>query len=613
MEDKRLQSKAEQKVLLTSVCRPFGGPGEGDSVGAELFHAQVTRAQGIFSLRQVIRCWAIDYIAENIAAPCVVLHYPSERELVRELKAGAYDYVGINFVVATFHKVRRMVKLIRKYAPEARIVLGGYGTVLPDEILTSYADEICREEGIGFMRRLLGEDTERAIAHPYAPIPAVRMYSYQQPSKVGHLTAGLGCPNGCDFCCTSHFFKRKYVSFLQTGREIYEELQAIEQKANARGETLSSFILIDEDFFLFKKRAREFLECVREGGKPLSLMGFGSVKGLSQFTADEIAEMGFDTIWTAFEGAEAGYGKLQGKSVEELYASLKAAGISILSSMIIGFPYQNSTRVRAEFDRLMGLGPSMLQCLIYFAFPTTPFHEQVVAEDRYLPEYKKDPDLRRWDGFAMHFKHPEFSAPELEALQKELYRQDFERLGPSLVRLIRVWLEGYKNHRDSPNPLLRARAEDKLETIRGAMPGIVPATLFGPNKKTRAEARAVLRDVRREVGTLTALEWVKCLGSPVLAVWTTMVNRLRIFQQPGLLRVEHRPEGTAGRVPKEEPIFRLQGGFHANPVAALTEDLNRNTRDLLKYVFSHSRRSAEEFSAAAVTRSAADSGKANTL
>ncbi len=79
-----------EKILFTSVCRPFGGPGEGDSVGAELFHAQVTRAQGIFSPRQVIRCWAIDYIAENIEAPCVVLHYPSERELIRELKVSDY-------------------------------------------------------------------------------------------------------------------------------------------------------------------------------------------------------------------------------------------------------------------------------------------------------------------------------------------------------------------------------------------------------------------------------------------------------------------------------------------------------------------------------------------
>jgi hypothetical protein len=52
-------------VLLTTVCRPFGGNGEGHSVGAELFHAQVTRSQGIFSYRQVIRCWGLDYIAEK--------------------------------------------------------------------------------------------------------------------------------------------------------------------------------------------------------------------------------------------------------------------------------------------------------------------------------------------------------------------------------------------------------------------------------------------------------------------------------------------------------------------------------------------------------------------
>ncbi len=104
----------------------------------------------------MIRCWAIDYLAENIEPPCVVLHYPSEREFIRELKADRYQYVGINFVVATFHKVRRMVELIRKHAPHSRIILGGYGTVLPDELLTPFADHICREEGIGFMRRLLG-------------------------------------------------------------------------------------------------------------------------------------------------------------------------------------------------------------------------------------------------------------------------------------------------------------------------------------------------------------------------------------------------------------------------------------------------------------------------
>jgi haloalkane dehalogenase len=593
-------SSPRPQILFTSVCRPFGGPGEGDSVGAELFHAQVTRAQGIFSFRQVIRCWAIDYLAENIQAPSLVLHYPSERELVRELKANRYHYVGINFVVATFHKVRRMVKLIRTHAPHASIILGGYGTVLPDELLDPYADHVCREEGVGFMRRLLGENDGRPISHPYAPIPAIRIYSYQQPTIVGHLTAGLGCPNGCDFCCTSHFFKRRYVPFLETGRDIYQAIRAIERRAEAQGDILSSVIFIDEDFFLYRKRALEFLECVREGGKPLSLMGFGSVRGLSQFSADEIAEMGFDTIWTAFEGVESGYAKLQGEKLEALYDSLRSRGIALLSSMIIGFPYQDSKRVRQEFDRLMNLGPSLTQILIYFAFPGTPFHKQVLKEDRYLPEYRDNPDLRRWDGFSMHFKHPEFSAPELEGLQRELYRQDFERLGPSIVRIMRVWLDGYRQLRSSTKPLLRARADAKLRVVRASLPGIVPAILFGPNRKTRSEARELFREIREEIGPLSLRERTLCLGAPLLAGWTAATNRLRLFQQPALLKVRYDSRSTGQA---KVPITRLQGGFHANVLAVLTEDVCQNTRNLWKRVFERRPRSDEGFSAGAVTRS----------
>jgi len=239
-------------ILLTTVCRPFGGNGEGDSVGAELFHAQVTREQGIFSYRQVIRCWGLDYIAENIKAPSVVLHYPSEREFVRELKKNRYDYIGINFVVATFHKLRKMTELIRRYAPGAKIILGGYGTVLSDQELFPYGDLICREEGIGFMRRLLGEDTERPIVHPYAPIESPRIYSYPLKTKVAHITGGLGCPNGCDFCCTSHFFKRKYIPFVKSGQEMYRLLLDMETEAKKAGDALSGFILIDEDFFLLR-------------------------------------------------------------------------------------------------------------------------------------------------------------------------------------------------------------------------------------------------------------------------------------------------------------------------------------------------------------------------
>jgi len=572
-------SVIETRILLTTVCRPFGEDGEGDSVGAELFHAQVTREQGIFSYRQVIRCWGLDYIAENIQAPSVVLHYPSERELVMELKKRKYEYVGINFVVATFHKLKVMTHLIRSHAPRTKIILGGYGTVLSDAELLPYGDLICREEGIGFMRRLLGEDTKSPIVHPYTPIESPRVYSYPLKTKVAHITAGLGCPNGCDFCCTSHFFKRRYIPFVKSGQELYRLMLDMEKRAERAGDVLSGFILIDEDFFLQERRAREFLQCVRESGKPLSIMGFGSVRGLSKFTADEVAEMGFDIIWTAFEGTESSFGKLKGKTLSELYASLKSRGVAILSSMIIGFLYQDRKKVMDEFRIFTELGPSLWQVLIYFAFPGTPLHHQMLEENRFLPEYRKDPDYRKFDGFSMHFTHPHFSASQLKDLQRDLYRKSFEILGPSLLQVIRVWFEGYRNLKHSSNPLLYGRAKRMKEYVRDAVPALYPAMLFGPNRARRADARILFDEIRHETGGLSVKERLFGLATIPLSFWTRLTTKLNISQQPKLMRIEYPATYARGAEnrPKELKISSpVNLPVNTSPLSAIPEHIMKS-------------------------------------
>jgi hypothetical protein len=547
-------------------------------VGAELFHAQVTRAQGPFSLRQTIRVWGLDYLAENIAAPTVTLHYPSRRELVRELRRGDYTHVGINFVVATFHKVREMVPLIRRHAPGAQVVLGGYGTVLPDDVLGPWADAVCREEGIGFMRRLLGEPVDAPVRHPHAPIPSVQVLSYQLPAVVGHVTAGLGCSNGCDFCCTSHFFQQKYVRYLDTGRDVYDALLATRARATADGVNMDGFIIIDEDFFMHPRRAREFLDCVREGGESLSLMGFGSTRGLSRFSPREIAEMGFHLVWNAFEGADAGYRKQQGRPMAALYRDLQSVGCAQLTSMIIGFPYQDEARIWAEFDALMQLEPAMVQCLIYFAFPGTPFHREVIEQGRYLPRYREAPDLRRWDGFAMHFSHPHFDGPEaVEALQRAIYREDFSRLGPTPVRVARVWLTGYQNLRNDPNPLLAARAEKLRQAVRQIVPAVRAAMLFGPSREARARARALREDIIRATGELTAGERTLEQGAALFYAASRAARALGLLQQPGLLRLEHRT--ASGRETHATGrVMRLQGGARSALGQVLIEDLVEKLR-----------------------------------
>jgi hypothetical protein len=311
------------KVLLTSVCRPLGPKhGDGPSVGYELLYSQVTRAQGIFSPRTVNIHYSIEYIAENLDAPTVVLQYPSKREFIRELKKG-YDYVGISFLMAVFHKMKEMVALVRQYSPQTKIVLGGYGTVLDNDVLEPYADYICREEGVAYFRRLLGEPE---IPMPYKQpliVSRLKVFSMTATGGTGKIFAGLGCPNGCDFCCTSHFFKRKHIKLLPEAKDIYATM---ERYLDLNPDLV--FLVVDEDFLLNKKRALAFRDCVLKGGKTLSMFAFASVKAISQYTTEEILEMGIDGVWIGYEGTRSGYAKQQGRPVEEILTEFREHGIT---------------------------------------------------------------------------------------------------------------------------------------------------------------------------------------------------------------------------------------------------------------------------------------------
>ena len=67
-------------ILLSSVFGPYAQDDEFGSRSInpmELYHNQVTRAQGSFSLRMFHRSWGIMLIQENISAPCTVLDFPT--------------------------------------------------------------------------------------------------------------------------------------------------------------------------------------------------------------------------------------------------------------------------------------------------------------------------------------------------------------------------------------------------------------------------------------------------------------------------------------------------------------------------------------------------------
>src|SRR5690349_8954798 len=97
----------------------------------ELYHNQVTRSQGSFSLRMFHRSWGIMMIQQNISAPCTVLDFPTLDTFERELQSNNYDVVGISSIIANVGKVREMCKRIRKLSPKSTIVVGGHVAAIP--------------------------------------------------------------------------------------------------------------------------------------------------------------------------------------------------------------------------------------------------------------------------------------------------------------------------------------------------------------------------------------------------------------------------------------------------------------------------------------------------
>ncbi|MBI2899861.1 MAG: cobalamin B12-binding domain-containing protein [Planctomycetes bacterium] len=528
------------RVLLTSVCRPIGpAHGDGTTVGYELLHRQVTRAQGIFSPRATHLTFGLDYIAANLDAPTVVLHYPSKDELVKELRKGP-EYVGISFILATFHRMKEMAALIREHAPQAKIVLGGYGTVLDDGMLAPHSDRICREEGVGFFRALLGEPP-RAMPYDHPLVVSTLRVLSAPVGQTGMIFAGLGCPHGCDFCCTSHFFKRRHIRLLPTGDDVFRVIERY-LEINPK----MSFTILDEDFLVVKDRAARLRELVQKRGTPLSIFAFASVKALSRYTPRELLETGIDGVWIGYEGTRSGFAKQQGRPVHELIPELRSHGITVLTSMILGFDYQTPEIIREELAGLLALRPAFSQFLIYGPTPGTPFFDRVVREGRFHQPYADDPVsmYRKADGFTAVVRHPTLAPAEIEALQQECFEADYRTLGPSIIRAVEAYFEGWKRYHDSDSPYLRAKAVRWAQEIRGAIPVLRVARRHGPIPEATARFEA---EIESALGPPNLWRRFLSVLAPVAASWTRYTLTRDRFQHPKVRRNAYRTSPWALR------------------------------------------------------------------
>ncbi|HET7892146.1 MAG TPA: B12-binding domain-containing radical SAM protein [Candidatus Sulfotelmatobacter sp.] len=518
------------RVLLSSVFGPYAQDDEFGSRSInpmELYHNQVTRAQGSFSLRMFHRSWGIMMIQANISAPCAVLDFPTRGDFARQLKDNRYDVVGITGIIVNLAKVREMCRMTRELSPHSVIVVGGHVAAIPGIETMIDADHIVKGEGVSWMRRFLGEDENAPIRHP-AIVSGMRtrIMGIRLPERKGATAAtiipSVGCPMGCNFCTTSAFFggKGKVVNFFQSGDELYEVMSRMEHELK-----VNSFFVMDENFLLHRDRALRLLELMKAGNKSWAMSVFASANAIRKYTMQELVELGVSWLWMGLESPRAGYSKLQGADTRELTRELREHGIRVQGSTIIGLEHHTPDNILEEIEHAVSHDTDFHQFMLYTPVPGTPLYKQMAEEGRML----NDVDFADVHGqFKFNFKHAAISRDDSKRFLDWAFWRDFQSNGPSLYRISQTLMAGWKRYKDSPDARVRMRFAREM----GRLSGVYGSALWAMERQFRKvdrevseKIRALRSDFRQESGALSKM--LPAFLGPVL-LWTTRREERRL-------------------------------------------------------------------------------------
>jgi hypothetical protein len=514
---------AKKKILLSGVFGPFGVD---DAFGRkenimELFHNQVTKGQGAASFRFHHRSFGLYFIAANVDADVTVLDFPSRRRFARELAKG-YDIVGISFIVPNFIKAKEMARLVRLHAPNAEIVLGGHGAAIEGVKELIDCDHVVKGEGIRWFREHLGQNPDAPIAHPSLPTT-----EYQQilgipiPGATSSvLVPGVGCVNGCSFCCTTHFFGKAYTPFIRTGKEMFALASRI---ADERGTDI--FYVMDENFLKEKTRAMELIDEMEKHQRFFSFYLFSSAETIVAFGIENLMRLGVLSLWIGFESKtrQGLFSKNDGIDAKKLVRELRDHGISVLASGILCMEHHTPDNMQEDIDFLVGLESDLVQFMLLLPLPVTAVYkrfDELGWLDRSVP-------FEEWHGQKLlPWRHPAFGPEEPAQWIAAAFREDYEVNSSSIYRYCETSFRGYQHLAAMPagHPNLDARREQARERTMQYGLTLGAIARFAVNDVERERARSLDAEMRRVFGPLTALARVQRAGAIAFAAaW-----RLRI-------------------------------------------------------------------------------------
>jgi hypothetical protein len=507
---------SEVRVLLSQCFRPWGIDDEYNTTLLTYEGANFSFTDGIWSPRGVCNEVATHFIANNIPVYTMVLDNPSLEEFRDECRKG-YDIIGVSSMTMTIKKAKKMMETAKEACPSAVTMVGGYVTVTPgvEEI---GADYVCREEGANFIRRFLGLPPVDRYRNPpgLAVIQKTTIMNDAIPSPLWnwyYLSLGLGCPRGCHFCASSHYYNKRYIPLIKTGEEVYQAMME-----SSEGLPERRFAVFEDNFSFHKKRNYELWELAREElEKPFFFFSFNEIKSTSEYDPETLAEMGCEVIFLGVETLAPGstyfnkskQGGLSRNEIRRLFARLHDVGIqTVAASIITGTDDHNYRQYWEDLNFNFSLDSTFSQLSPAVAMPGTGYWNQCLEEGRIKVDYQKpDFDLKDWTKIGADFLLPQEpkNAGRVETLMQIVNAFVTETYihGPDLFRVFQIKHHAAKKYRNGKSKVLKRKAEIYKDECYQALPLLHLGSKRGygvKNPKVRQWIDELKKDVIRFSG-----------------------------------------------------------------------------------------------------------------
>jgi hypothetical protein len=223
------------------------------------------------------------------------------------------------------------------------------------------------------------------------------------------------------------------------------------------------------------------------------------------------------------EGEESAYDKLKGVDTNALVATMQSHGIRVLGSSIIGLEDHTPDNVDAIIDYAVSHDTVFHQFMLYTCVAGTPLYEQHRKEGTLLSE-EEFPYADAHGQYRFNYRHRHIIDGREEQYILDAFHRDFKVNGPSLLRLIRVLLNGWQMHRNDPKRV-RDRVAWEVFPVRSSYAGAVWAmkkwygTEYGNDPRIAAKADDLLKDIYASFG------WITRLITPIIGRFAFFVLR----------------------------------------------------------------------------------------